>query len=332
MLRLLLQYNVKKMDETLLLRFLTRQCTPAEIRQIEQWISADQANADWLFEMERIWGLKDEQRFSDRQEVENAFRRFQSGIRRQRTATCRVLKYAAAVIVPVLLLASLYMSVRNRTEDALNTVEVPAGQQITLTLSDGTKVWLNSQTTFSYPSSFTDGNREVTLRGEGFFEVVASREKPFTVHSSLLHVTVSGTKFNIKAYAGEPSYVTLAEGEVEVSVNDETGRRLTLRPNQQVSCSEEKQMTLIKNIDTERVKSWTDGELCFVDQPLSVIAAELERRFNVDIRIQNDTLAADIFTCRFKKNVTVEQILTFLKKTRRINYKTEDQKVEITNY
>ena len=72
------------MNEDLLIRYLIHRCTTEEIREIDEWISADQANADWLFEMERIWGLKDELRFSDKKEIEEAYNRFISALEKRK--------------------------------------------------------------------------------------------------------------------------------------------------------------------------------------------------------------------------------------------------------
>lgn len=72
------------MNEDLLIQYLSHRCTPAEIRELDKWIAADQANADWLFEMERIWGLKDELRFSDKKEIETAYIRFISELQKDR--------------------------------------------------------------------------------------------------------------------------------------------------------------------------------------------------------------------------------------------------------
>ncbi|MDR0843818.1 MAG: FecR domain-containing protein [Tannerella sp.] len=328
------------MNGTLLLRFLMRRCTPAELKQVEQWVAADTANADWLFEMERIWGLKDEWQFSEQQAIENAYKRFVSGLQKVKTANeskpaksislVSLLKYAAAIIVMGLLSVNVYyMQHKDRPQIAMNTVEVPKGQRVALTLSDGTKVWLNSQSAFTYPSDFADGNREVTLTGEGFFEVAPDKNKPFIVHSSLMEIKVLGTKFDLKSYPGESSFVTLAEGEVEVSTS---GAQVRLKPNQQFFCSGETGLTEVKQIDPSLVNSWTTGELNFTDQPLSAIAADLERRFDVQIHIQDQTLAEDIFTCHVKETATVEQILHFLKETKRLNYKINGQEIQIIKY
>jgi ferric-dicitrate binding protein FerR (iron transport regulator) len=324
------------MKEAILIRFLQRRCTPSEIREVEQWVAADKANAEWLFEAERIWGLKDEWRFADQQEAEKAYRRFLAAVRKEKPAGKNpfpmFLKYAAAIAAIILLSVNLYLLLgKNRTETAMHTIEVPRGQRVVLTLPDGTRVWLNSQTTLTYPASFSAKNRDVTLAGEGFFEVVRNESSPFTVHSPLMHVKVLGTKFDVRAYPGETALVTLSEGSVEVSTTDRKNR-ITLRPRQQLACSEQTGLLLTDHTDTERTNSWITGELAFVHQPLAEIAAELERRFDVQIHICDTALAEDMFTCRFKGNVTIEQILNFLKETQRMDYQIKDRQINIIKY
>lgn len=226
------------MDEQLLIRFLTHTCTPEDLRSIDQWIASGKPNADWLFEMERIWSLKDELRFSDRREIEEAYNRFTLSLGKSKNAKPHfyiypILKYVAAVIIIGLLGLNLYKMVQPATVGE-NTVEVPKGQRASLMLSDGTKIWLNSQSKLIYPTQFSDKERNVRLEGEAFFDVAHKEHLPFVVHSPLLAIKVLGTKFNVKAYFDEKSVVTLAEGKVEVETND-CKNRLTLKPNEQVS-------------------------------------------------------------------------------------------------
>ena len=200
------------MDEQLLIRFLTHTCTPEDLRSIDQWIASGKPNADWLFEMERIWSLKDELRFSDRREIEEAYNRFTLSQGKSKNAKPHfyiypILKYAAAVIIIGLLGLNLYKMVQPATVGE-NTVEVPKGQRASLMLSDGTKIWLNSQSKLIYPTQFSDKERNVRLEGEAFFDVAHKEHLPFVVHSPLLAIKVLGTKFNVKAYFDEKSVVT----------------------------------------------------------------------------------------------------------------------------
>ncbi|MDR2919548.1 MAG: FecR family protein [Tannerella sp.] len=328
------------MDEMLLLRFLLKKCTPAEIRQVEQWATSDKANADWLFGMEQIWRLKDEQHFSEPQRIEKAYGEFLADIehkKRRKTDAKKFyysikpfVKYVAIFIIIALLSSNLYQYVVNhKTSDILmNIVEVPKGQRASLTLSDGTKVWLNAQSQFIYPTDFSSKHREVSLIGEGFFEVTHNDKKPFIVNTDLVKVKVLGTKFNVKAHPDETLLVTLSEGKVEVSDN-EIQNTVTLKPDQQVAYSKEKGFLISEYVDAGSKTLWLERELCFVEQPLWEITKELERQFNVVIMIKDQTLSNEIFTCRFKSDATLDQIMNNIKDTKMIDYKVNNKQIEI---
>ena len=334
------------MDEQLLIRFLTHTCTPEDLRSIDQWIASGKPNADWLFEMERIWSLKDELRFSDRREIEEAYNRFTLSLGKSKNAKPHfysslgksknakphfyiypILKYVAAVIIIGLLGLNLYKMVQPATVGE-NTVEVPKGQRASLMLSDGTKIWLNSQSKLIYPTQFSDKERNVRLEGEAFFDVAHKEHLPFVVHSPLLAIKVLGTKFNVKAYFDEKSVVTLAEGKVEVETND-CKNRLTLKPNEQVSYSGSSGLALEKNINTNTVKLWMKGEGVFIQCRLDHIVRDLERKFDVKIVITDHSLSSEVFTCRFKDTATIEQVLHLLKETRRLDYLFEGEQIRI---
>lgn len=320
------------MDEQLLIRFLTHTSTPEDIRLIDQWITSDQENANWLFEMERIWSLKDELRFSDKKEIEEAYNRFARPQEKQQETASRfylypVLKYAAAILIIGLLGLNLYKMTGDKPSGE-NKIEVPKGQRAALTLSDGTKVWLNSESKLTYPTRFSDKERTIRLEGEAFFEVEHKKSTPFIVNTSLLAIKVLGTQFNVKAYLNEKSIVTLAEGKVEVETNDHENK-LTLQPNEQVSYSKSSGMILEKNIDANKVQSWREGEIAFVQQKLDNIVRHLERKFNIKINIADQSLSSEIFTCRFKNTATIEQVLFMLKETRRLDYTFEGEQIRI---
>lgn len=205
----------------------------------------------------------------------------------------------------------------------VNVIEVSRGQRVNLTLSDGTNVYLNSGSKFTYPSNFSAQNRTVELIGEGFFEVCHDDSKPFIVRMPLLEVKVLGTRFNVKAYSDENTEVTLEKGKVKVYVEGEAGKASgsgwELYPNQQLHCTPDQQVTL-KDVEAELSMSWLEGAFFFDNQPLSTIAKELERRFDVDIRLQDPQLAKVVFTCHTKAGATLNQILDALKNTKVLDY------------
>lgn len=322
------------MDDNLLIRFLNRRCTPEELEDVSEWIASDPAHATTLFEIESVHSLKNELRFSNKKETGPAYRRLAAQIREKdtpprlvKTLRPRWLGYAAAIFLLALLSMNLYRLAHSAAPE-LNIIEVPDGQRVSVILSDGTRVWLNSRSKLTYPSCFSSRERTVKLEGEGFFEVTRNEKTAFTVQSGLLEVKVLGTKFNMKAYPGETSRVTLAEGKVEVTTNDGKGKAILL-PNEQVACSTGKKMRLTHAVNTELVKSWTTGEIAYTDKTLNEIAADLERRFGISIAISDPELTSEIFTCHFGKTTTVEEVLNLLKGTRKLDYRHDGENIRI---
>lgn len=216
---------------------------------------------------------------------------------------------------------------------ALNILEVPRGQRAALTLSDGTRVWLNADSKLTYPSDFDASFRKVRLEGEAYFEVSPNKQSPFVVESPLIDVKVLGTTFNVRAYKEEATSVTLAQGKVEVSpaASEWTDacpfEKIRLKPRQQIIYSSQAGITLTDDVDVSNLKDWVSGQFFFRDQPLSRITKELERRFDVRIQIQDTALAGEIFTCHTRSGASLEQILEILKETRRMNYVKKEKTI-----
>ncbi|MDR1381369.1 MAG: FecR domain-containing protein [Tannerella sp.] len=273
----------------MLIRFLSKRCTPDDIRRVNEWIEADEANREWLFEAERVWSLKDELRFSDRREIESAYNRFMSRRKlRQRRGNRRLLtgflKYAAAALILGVLSygASRFFKTENR-ETTFNIVEVPAGQRVSLTLSDGTKVWLNSKSKFTYPVSFSRNDRTVRLDGEGYFEVARDDEKHFIVKGASLEATVLGTKFNMKVYDDE-AVVSLTAGKLKVSMA-EHDCEVILHPKEKAVRQGERLEVL--PVTGEEDAMWKNGIIAFRETPLPEALKTLSRHYNAHFESTN---------------------------------------------
>lgn len=330
------------MNEQLLLRYLYQECTEEELVEIDQWASSDKANAKWLFDMERVWMLKDELKFSDEKEIGDAYNRFLSSIEKRvavpqppvisnRKSRMKLwLGSAAAIFLLGLLSLNIYQYIMaEQAPRKENIIEVPRGQRVSLTLSDGTKVWLNSDSRFSYPSKFSNKFRTVKLQGEGYFEVAHDDKVPFVIDGSQLSVKVLGTKFNMKSYPDEAAAVILQEGKVEVYTPDNENR-MTLHPNEQIRYSKTTGMIFSKNTDTSAEEGWRYGYLTFTESSLREIVNALERKFDVQVTITDPFLGEEIFTCHTKAEINLGQMLDLLKDTRRLDYTVEGKKVTIT--
>lgn len=320
------------MKDELLIRFLNKHCTEGEERQVREWLASNKVNREHLFELEQIWALKTEMYFTDQKKMQQAYQRLserldigRQGVKKSGFTLRGWLKYAAILIIASLLAVNLVF-INKEEPVAYNTVVVPKGQRVSLLLSDGTTVWLNAESNFSYPTKFSKENRKVKMEGEGYFEVAHNPESPFTVELQMLNVRVLGTKFNVKAYRDEPYWVTLKEGSVEVSTTDNT-RKEQLAPNDQAYYSTKSGLVLYRSQNVAAVDLWTTGDLKFDNKALKDIAHAMERRYDVKIRFMDETLKAEYFTCHFRKDLTIEQALELLKDTRRVNYRIEKRMI-----
>ncbi len=321
------------MNEELLIRFLAKSCTREEFIEVERWISADPAKANWLFEMEHIWSLKDELRYSDQPDAYYRFVRATMKANRKQKKKRQLsrgwMRYAAAVVIVSLLLGGIYQVFRSESPEpsAFNTIEVPIGQHVAITLAEGTKIWLNSGSILSYPQKFDQKNRTVRLDGEGYFEVESDEKRPFIVSTSMLEVEVLGTKFNVNAYSNEDTRVSLVEGKLHIQADKQS---TFMAPNDLATYSKQSGLVLHQNKEVKHVMKWISGELIFIDERLENITNTLERHFGVTITIHSPALSDERFSCRTQQGVTLEQVLNLLKGTRKINYSIKGNKVYIS--
>jgi hypothetical protein len=170
---------------------------------------------------------------------------------------------------------------KTKTEEIkLNTLIVPKGKRSNLTLSDGTKIWVNSGTVLKFPAKFEEGKREVWVDGEMYIEVAKNESWLFYVNTARMAINVVGTRFNVSAYAEDKECsVVLVEGEVYVVVEDNNYRLL---PDQILSLSSENIVSTEK-IDVYDYISWKDGLLQFNKEPLFKILAGLSRYYDMEI-------------------------------------------------
>ena len=162
-----------------------------------------------------------------------------------------------------------------------HTLRVPAGADYQVTLADGTKVWLNCESTLRYPVEFGDEKREVYLDGEGYFEVNKAAEWPFIVNTEQMQVKVTGTKFNVKSYTTEPIvHTTLVEGSVW-AYTDQVQVELT--PSEQFRYDKETGKTSVQKVDTELYTGWIEGMFVFRNQRLEDVMNDLARWYNMTI-------------------------------------------------
>ncbi len=203
-----------------------------------------------------------------------------------------------------------------------NFLEIPRGGEFFVELSDGTKVWLNSESQLKYPVTFTKGSkRKVELvYGEAYFDVSPSSNHngaKFIVTTKNQDIEVIGTEFNIKAYNDENIiYTTLVEGNINIEVNSS---KEVLKPNQQLVLNKINNDFIITQVDTYSETAWRKGLFSFKNKSLKDIMKVMSRWYDVDVVFENKTLEHIEFKGVISKNQNIEDILTLIKNTNFIN-------------
>ena len=204
----------------------------------------------------------------------------------------------------------------NKTS-GFNILNVPNGKNLTVSLEDGSIVKLNSGSVLKYPTSFIGkSKREVFLKGEAFFTIAKNKHMPFIVNTKGLFTEVFGTVFNISAYDSDASTnVVLVEGSVGIGSNNGTNENniQMIKPSQKLtSFKKDSNVFKVEDVDVFPYISWTKGMVVFQDEQLSEIINKLERRFNVKIINNNETLGKQRFTGVFNEE-GIELILKTIK-------------------
>ncbi len=213
-----------------------------------------------------------------------------------------------------------------------NTIRIPRGGQFRLTLPDGSRVWLNSESSLRYPTVFNEKDRVVELKGEGYFEVAKnvsegkSRSFKINVNNSEI-VEVLGTSFNIMAYANERGIkTTLLEGSVKVDKIG-TGISQVLKPGQQSVYTDNAGFQIRSDINAYDAISWKDGIISYRDADVPAIMRYLERWYDVKV-VYGGEVPKRSFTGGFSRNLPLSQALKVLE-LNDIHFKFADRQITV---
>lgn len=209
-----------------------------------------------------------------------------------------------------------------------NTISTPRGGQYQVTLSDGTKVWLNAASSIRFPVSFTGAERRVSVKGEAYFEVAHDQFRPFKVELNTSEIEVLGTHFNVNAYDDEASVkTTLLEGKVKLTAKDNASPFILL-PGQQSAIDNDGNITLQKDADTEEAVAWIHGNFQFKSAELHTILRQISRWYDVDIEYKGNL--NPYFTGQLPRSESVYTVFKHLSMTGTVHFTIEGRKVIVT--
>jgi len=230
-------------------------------------------------------------------------------------------------------------------------IYVPYGKTTGVVLPDGTKVKLNSGSTFSYPETFSKTTREVNLEGEGFFEVTKNAKKPFLVHTDIFTVKVLGTVFNVKAYRNDRNIeTTLLSGRVQVELKNKPEKNIILLPNEKLIVANnlsgpintpaansreakiEYQVTALPQVKAEEIKetAWLGNRIVFTNESFEDIARQIERKYNVQMVFDDQSLKSEQIS-GVLENESLEQALQLIKMTTPFKFRLDGRTVYLTH-
>ena len=221
-----------------------------------------------------------------------------------------------------------YQSPAGGEQSALqyNTITNPRGSKVvSLKLADGTMVWLNAESSLTYPVKFAKNERKVSITGEAYFEVAHNFDQPFTVNKGETNVQVLGTHFNVNAYDDEANIkVTLFQGAVKVT----NGKRASLlKPGQEALIASD--IRVVDHPDLEEVMAWKNGMLQFNGADISVIMRQVSRWYDVQV-VYEGSKPTGHYKGKTSRNLSATQMLKVLEFSG-IKFRIEDQKIVVTN-
>lgn len=205
-----------------------------------------------------------------------------------------------------------------------NTLYNPRGSKVvSLILSDGTKVWLNSESKLTYPVSFSGGERKVEITGEAYFSVTHNAQQPFRVTANGITVEDIGTEFNVNAYTDEDGIkATLVEGSALVS---QQGKSVVLAPSQQAIAKEDQPITMVNDVNVDEVVAWKNEKFVFNSADIREVMRQLARWYDVDVEYKDDV--SNHFTGIISRNVNASEVFAMLERTGTVYFEIEGNKM-----
>ncbi|WP_164108713.1 MULTISPECIES: FecR domain-containing protein [Sphingobacterium] len=211
----------------------------------------------------------------------------------------------------------------------IRTVRTPKGGQFAVVLADGTKVWLNAESSITFPTQFKPNTREVDITGEAYFEVAKREEQPFIVQTRKQTIKVLGTHFNVNAYPERGGVQTsLLEGRVAVTAG---GRQIFLRPGEMSVWDENKGgLNVEKIVGMENLLAWKEGMFSFDNNTITEIMQTLSRWYDIDIAFEKADYSDCVFDGMVPKKENIEQVLKILSVSQQLHFDIKGRKVIVS--
>jgi len=240
-------------------------------------------------------------------------------------------RYAAIIMAVVgIFTISFYFGKQNPFDPVLKikytSVVTDKGQVSKVILPDSSVVWLNSETTLTYNNNYSFNNRDLKLSGQAFLEVKKNKNLPLVLASGNLMVKVLGTRFDVNAYPDDTKIkVTLESGKVELLNSIDNSFNYKLNPGEMAEFESQTSRVEIKTVNPQNYSNWKDGELIFVNTPMEEVIKRLERKFDIEIEVNNPKVYKSVFNAKFKSE-SLKEILDYIQFSCPVTYQLISEK------
>ena len=314
------------MDDELLIAYFKGEVSDEEAQQITEWIEAKIEHQRYYQQLCRLFEVS--YWIEDiPEQTEVAFPKKTKALP-WKHYVISFMKVAAIFVLGFAL--HFFLNWQKTTHHELqHQIHVPTGQRVEIMLADGSKAWLNSGSTLTFPSKFNGKKRMVELDGEGFFEVKSDKEHPFIVSTSKYQVKAVGTSFNVYDYQDSPQFeAALLNGKVEVTTNAKKSSAVILTPNQRAALCQG--VLKVKPIENANNYLWRKGILYF-NEPLLEVFDKLQEYYDIEFQIRNSSLTrkAPYCTGKFRAKDGLEHIIRVLKETNHFDYQIDYESKKI---
>lgn len=292
--------------DTLIARDIEGTISPAEKRELADWLRREPANQAYYDALKDTWDLTADA-FHEMPEPDTAanWERFSQKIAAEpvaaplKVASRNRGRWLAAAGVAAILATGIAFFL-SRTEKTVTLAATEEKQRFTL--PDGSQVYLNRHSTLRYNARFAENNRDITLEGEAFFDVAPDAAHPFIVHAGASQTEVLGTSFGIKAYEAQPVRLNVVTGKVAFSNPERKSNALVLTAGHAAVVESGKDPAAEEAADLN-FTSWKDDRLVFRHTPLSAAFAAMEEYFGITIRIEDSSIGSLEYKGTFDKPV-----------------------------
>lgn len=327
------------MDD-MIIKYLQGGASDEEKKTLLAWLREDPVHKKIFLQMRDIWTYSTNSSQFSTDYAHEAFLHFMQKVeekekQRRKKAYAFYIKIAASIALILACSAGGYRIGYNRFSGnrpveaiVMNQVFMGKGSKGSITLPDGTLVWLNEESKLTYPARFSADSRQVKLEGEGYFEVMRNKKSPFCVETDGMYIHVLGTRFDVKNYGNRPQMeTTLLSGKVKVFL-PKTSQSIVLEPNETLTQDKRSGAANIEQVEAEEHIIWINEKLVFTNEKLSDILRKMKHWYGIEIVCEKDVPLNMRLSFTVRKE-SKEEIFKLLSLISPIRYHMDQEKIVV---